>query len=66
MSDLSDQIAALQVAREQGMLMQKEYLIKQAELWCNSLSESAAFHPDQKVKEGQVRNAFELLEYLKK
>lgn len=61
-----EHLAEIQTAREQGMLLQKEYLIKQAEMWCNRPVDSAALHPDQKVTQGQIRPANYLLEFLKK
>lgn len=65
MTKPADHIVDIEIAREFGMRIQKEYLIKQAESFCSKLVESAAFHPDQKVTQGQIKTANELLEYLK-
>lgn len=59
-------ISLMQLSEELGYSRGKQAMIKDAELWCDKPHESAAFHPDQKVTQGQIKTANELLEYLKK
>lgn len=66
MTKPADHIVDIEIARELGMRLQKEYLINQAEFFCSKLVDSTAFHPDQKVTQGQVKSANQLLEYLRR
>lgn len=54
----------IQEAREFGMRLQKAFILKRARDWCEKPSDSAAFHPDQHITQGQVKTAKELLEFL--
>lgn len=59
------QISDICLAEERGYARGKALFLKAAEIWCQKLFESAAFHPDQKVTQGQMRSANELLKHLK-
>lgn len=52
------------LAEQRGIRTGKNRIIEAAENWCNKPSDSAAFHPEQQVKQGQVKTANELLKYL--
>jgi len=62
---MEDNTSLFQLSEELGYYRGRDYLIKAAEIWCEKLVESAAFSPDQKVTQGQIKTARELLEYLK-
>ena len=61
----AEQIALEQMARESGMLMQKDYLLERARIFCEAPAESAAFHPEQKIRNGQIKTADDLFKFLK-
>lgn len=60
-----DTIIMTELAEERGFRNGKKALMARIDLWCNTPSNSAAFHPEQKVTQGQVKTANELLKYLK-
>jgi len=59
-------IADLQLSEALGYETGKAFIIKAAEIWCSKPVESAAFSPEQNIKQGQIKTANELLEYLKR
>ena len=61
----TDTIILTELAEERGFRNGKTFILNQIEAWCNMLSDSAAFHPTQNVRQGQIKTANELLKYLK-
>jgi hypothetical protein len=62
----ADHIVDIECSYDTGRARGRENLLLEAEHWCNKPHESAAFSPEQNIKQGQVKTANELLEYLKK
>lgn len=60
----TDALIMIELAEERGIRTGKNRIIEAAEDWCNKPSDSAAFHPEQQVKQGQIKTANELLKYL--
>lgn len=56
----------IELAEQRGYSTGKKALMARIEQWCETLSESSAFHPSQRVTQGQVKTANELLEFLRK
>lgn len=62
----ADHIIDVDCAYDAGWARSRAQLLHEAEEWCKRLHESAAFSPEQRVTQGQMMSANDLLEYLKK
>ena len=63
-SKTAEQIALEQMARESGMLEQNIRMLERARMFCNTPADSAVFHVGQRIRQGQIKTADELLRFL--
>jgi hypothetical protein len=64
MTKTAEQIALEQMARESGMLEQKERTLDRARMFCNAPVNSAVINPVHNYRQGQIKTADELLRFL--
>jgi phage anti-repressor protein len=63
-SKTAEQIALEQMARESGMLEQKDRTLQRARMFCNAPADSAVINPTHNYRQGQIKTADELLRFL--
>ena len=63
-SKTAEQIALEQMARESGMLEQKDRTLQRARMFCNEPANSAVINPTHNYRQGQIKTADELLRFL--
>jgi hypothetical protein len=63
-SKTAEQIALEEMARESGMLEQKDRTLQRARMFCNAPADSAVINPTHNYRKGQIKTADELLRFL--
>lgn len=64
MSKTAEQIALEEMAKEYGMLQQKERTLERARMFCNAPANSTMLNPTHNYRQGQIKTADELLRFL--